>query len=240
MSPSKDRTPPRREVAWPPLGSRALIAAPGEEPRATVVEDVDGDAVAVAVPPLLRGEFEPPRDGDPFELRWPGPRGLVVVPVVLRARVRDGVPLWWLQVAGGPDVRQRRSFVRAGAETPFPARVVVEWELPERGSAAGELQDLSEGGLRAHLRTAGPGGDCPEGAGVAVRLTLVDVAQGAADALAGVDVTEHELFGTVLRSGRLPEDPDASEVVVQLHDDRAQSDALRRLVFAWQRRARRG
>ncbi|TNM69407.1 PilZ domain-containing protein [Streptomyces sp. NP160] len=240
MSPARDRTPPpRREVAWPPLGSRALLTAPGEEPRATVVEDVDGDAVAVAVPPLRKGELEPPREGDPFELSWPGPRGLVVVPVLLRARVRDGVPLWWLQVAGGPDVKQRRSFVRSEAVLPFPARVVVDWQLPERGSAAGELQDLSEGGLRAHLRATGPGADCPEGAGVAVRLTLVDVAHGAADAVEGVDVTEHELFGTVLRSGRLLEDPDACEVVVQLHDDRAQADALRRLVFAWQRRARR-
>lgn len=238
MSPSRDRTPPPRQVAWPPLGSRALLSAPGQEPRATVVEDVDGDAVAVAVPAARKGELEPPREGDPFELSWPGPRGLVVVPVQLRARVRDGVPLWWLQVAGGPDVQQRRSFVRSEAVLPFPARVVVEWQLPEAGSAAGELQDLSEGGLRAHLR-AGAGPDCPEGAGVAVRLTLVDVAHGAADAVEGVDVTEHELFGTVLRSGRLPEDADACEVVVQLHDERAQADALRRLVFAWQRRARR-
>lgn len=240
MSPSRDRTPPpRREVAWPPLGSRALLAAPGEEPRATVVEDVDGDAVAVTVPRARKGELEPPLDGDPFELSWPGPRGLVVVPVVLRARVHDGVPLWWMQLAGGPDVQQRRSFVRAGAVTPFPARVVVEWQLPEQGSAAGELQDLSEGGLRAHLRV-GDGPDCPEGAGVAVRLTLLDVARGAADVVEGVEVTEHELFGTVLRSGRLPEDPDAGEVVVQLHHDPAQGDALRRLVFSWQRRERRG
>ncbi|MGQ7297324.1 PilZ domain-containing protein [Quadrisphaera sp. KR29] len=240
MSPARDRTPPpRREVDWPPLGSPARLVEAGQDrPRAVVVEDVDGDAVAVSAPVPRRGELEPPREGDPFELSWPGPRGLVAVPVVLRGRVREGVPLWWLQVAGGADVRQRRSFVRAGASLPFPARVVLEWQLPEPGSAAGELQDLSEGGLRAHLR-GGDGPDCPEGAAVAVRLTLVDVAHGAADAVEGVEVTEHELFGTVLRSGRLPQDPDACELVVQLHHDAAQADALRRLVFTWQRRARR-
>lgn len=228
-----------------------MLAVPGEVPRATRVEDVEGSsAVAVAVPRSLPGELEPPQPGDPFELSWPGPRGLVVVPVVLRERVRDGVPLWWFEPSGPTDVNQRRSYVRAGVRAPFPVRVVLEWELPERGSAAGELQDLSEGGLRVHLR--GSGSDaCPEGAGVGVRLTVVDVVDGQGSSAtapgasgapgSAVAVDEHELFGTVLRAGRLADAPDAVEAVVQLHEGPAgtrQGDDLRRLVFAWQRRAR--
>jgi len=242
---------PRHDGTWPALGARALLGAPGETPRATRVEDVDDDggAVAVTVPRALAGELEPPQPGDAFELSWPGPRGLVVVPVVLRERVRDGIPLWWLEPSGPTAVDQRRSYVRAEVSAPFPVRVALDWELPERGAAAGELQDLSEGGLRVHLRGAGADG-CPEGAGVGIRLTVVDVvagdgssasASGSDSPGAAVGVDEHELFGTVLRSGRLAEAPEVVEAVVQLHEGPEgprQGDALRRLVFAWQRRAR--
>ncbi len=252
---------PVSAVPWPAVGSRVLLSAPGKDPRATRVADTADGALAVAVPRAGRGELEPPLDGAPFELAWPGHRGLLVVPVVLRERVRERVPLWWLEPVGPVAVQQRRSFVRAAVDAPFPVRVSLEWEVPERGTAAGELADLSEGGLRAHVRPpagavpgATPGAgpedgrwatEVPEGAGVSVRMTLVGIAEeagrgasGGSGVGSGVDVVEHELFGTVLRAGRLPEAPETTEVVVQLHDDAPQSDSLRRLVFAWQRRAR--
>lgn len=215
-------------------------AAPDVDTR---VDDVRDGRIAVHAPPPRPGDLEPPADGTAFELRWTTPRGLVVLPVVLAERVRTPAPLWWLAPAGPAERHQRRDFVRAEAAGPLPVQVEVLWEHPEPGRTTGDLVDLSEGGLRARIRAPRWALGCAEGSAVAVRLTITEVDDDAAGDPLALRVVEHELGGTVLRTADASaEDWDASDsadVVVQLHDDVRQGNALRSLVFSWQRRARR-
>lgn len=214
-----------------------VVAASGRALR-TRVEDVAGDALAVARPRGAgTGTVEDlAAPGDPLEVHWPCPRGLAVLPVVLSERPAGGVPLWWLLATGPVELHQRRSYVRSPVVGDWPVRVALTWVLPEDGTAEGDLVDLSEGGLRARVRDWA----APEGASVAVRLTL---AKGTATgAGAGVSVTEFEVLGTAVRAQEQPDaatSPGLTEVVVQLHDAGRDADRLRALVFAWQRAARR-
>ncbi|PWJ52573.1 PilZ domain-containing protein [Quadrisphaera granulorum] len=223
----------------------ASVEVTGDDVVETRIDDVRDGRIAVHAPPPRPGDLEPPADGAAFELRWATPRGLVTLPVELSERVRTPAPLWWLVPAGPSRRHQRRSFVRAGAASTLPVQVEVLWEHPEPGRCVGDLHDLSEGGLRARIRAPRWALECAPGSAVAVRLTISEVDRDG-DGLA-LQVVEHELGGTLVR---LDEDPaadgaaaggahEAVDVVVQLHDDRRQGDALRALVFAWQRRSRR-
>jgi hypothetical protein len=220
-------------------GLVTVVAASGRMRRSRV-EDVTAEALAIApVSGVGAGTLEElAAPGDPLEVHWPCPRGLVVLPVVLGERAVDGVPLWWLVPTGPAELHQRRSYVRAPVLGDWPVRVVLTWLLPVEGAAEGYLVDLSEGGLRARLS----GWTAPEGASVVGRLTLAEGAAAGASGSAGVDVTEFEVLGTAVRAVDQPDSSASAgltEVVVQLHDAGRQGDQLRALVFAWQRAARR-
>lgn len=206
----------------------------GVDGRPSRVEDIDVDAIAVAAP-RGRGDLEPPADGDEVELRWPSGRGVFGLRVRVVERYRDGVALWWCEPAGPMVSVQRRAFVRARASA---GRVHVA--LTVRGSdvdaADGYVVDLSEGGLRASV-----GGWEVEDdeAVVSVRLTAPSAFDEDGEATAFV---EHEMTGTVLR--RLPPSTvepgrDLVDVCVEFWQPIVDADALRSVVFAWQRAARR-
>ena len=227
---------------FPSVNALVTVVAASGRMRRSRVEDVTDEALAVA-PANGAGAGtveEVAAPGDPLEVHWPCPRGLLVLPVVLRERAVDGVPLWWLVPTGPAELHQRRSYVRAAVSSAWPVRVALSWLLPVPGTAEGDLLDLSEGGLRARLRDW----TAPEGASVVGRLTVAEGCGGGASGSggSGVDVTEFEVFGTAVRAVEQPDasaSPGLTEVVVQLHDAGHQGDQLRALVFAWQRAARR-
>ena len=236
-------------MPWPAIGGLVRVIAGeshawlGPQGRASRIEDVTDDGIAIAAP-RGPGDVEPPREGDEFELCWPAARGLNALPVRLVDRGRDGVALWWVEPLGEVRLSQRRAFVRAQAVGRSPVRVTLQWSAPVEGSAEGVLVDLSEGGLRVRL-TGWPGGlDVPVQITLAVPEGAVEAADGpsAGGAPADEDVVEHELRGTALR-GREPSDAVTAvgvvDVSVQFEQPVPRADELRRLVFAWQRAERR-
>ncbi len=225
----------------PRIGGLVRVAGVDEEHwlgvdgRSSRVEDLDSDAVAVAAP-RGRGDVEPPQDGEEVELRWPSGRGVFGLRVRIVERYRDGVALWWCEPVGPLLTVQRRTFVRARASG---GRIHVALSLrdDEDEAADGSIVDLSEGGLRASV--GGWRGAKDESAVVDVRLTAPS-AFGDDGEPTGFD--EHEMTGTVLRwlpptitePGR-----DLADVCVEFWQPVVNADALRSVVFAWQRAARR-
>lgn len=235
----------RREVAaahpadtWPGVNANLTIAKAEAWNLPTRVEDVSDSMIAIAAPRLPAGLLEIPEDGEPFDVFWVGERGVLALPTVFRDRGIDNVRLWWLEVTGPVELRQRRDFVRARAATGWPVRVRLEWVLPEHGTAEGELLDLSEGGLRARMHVP----SVPVQASVAILLTVAEGTDELHGPTSGVDVTEFDFLGTVVRAVRTVgtgEITGTTDVGVQFHETGRQSDDLRALVFAWQRLERR-
>ncbi len=206
----------------------------GEDGRPSRVEDVDVDAIAVAAP-RGRGDLEPPADGEKVELRWPSGRGVYGLRVRVVERYRDGVALWWCEPAGPLVTVQRRAFVRARASGGL-VHVALTRREDDAAVAEGYVVDLSEGGLRASVSGwEGGEGECV----VHVRLTAPSAFD---DDGAPTAFAEHEMTGTVLRTlaATTPE-PGRSlvDVSVEFWQPVPHADALRAVVFAWQRAARR-
>lgn len=201
----------------PGLNDRLAVVDSSGRSRPSRVEDVDEGWLAVAAP-SFPGDVEPPEEGQAYELVWPTTRAALVVQVVLRERVSGAVPLWWVQPVGEITVDQRRSFVRAPAVT---ATTRLTWLVPDEGEAQGEVLDLSEGGMLALVtgwRARTP------------TSVVADVWVG------GEHEAEFGLTGTVLRATTRAL---ATEVAVQFHQPVPGADAIRRHVFAWDRRFRR-
>jgi hypothetical protein len=186
--------------------------------RPSRVEGVHEGWLALAAPRFPEDDG-PGAPGEAYDLVWPTTGGALVVQVLLRQRVVAAVPVWWVQPVGDVVRHQRRSFVRAPAVV---ARARVTWLVPFEGTAEGDVLDLSEGGMLALV--TGWGGSI----GSAV---VLDVSVG------GERDGDFALTGTVLRA---TDRGTASELAVQFHQPVPGADEIRRHVFAWERRYRRG
>ncbi|MPQ98721.1 hypothetical protein GB931_12485 [Modestobacter sp. I12A-02628] len=123
-----------------------VLGADAAEPVTGVVHESGAEHLVVSAGRLRSGARVRLDVGAALQLVWPGPAGLLGLPVELRA-VRPGdEPTWALQVTGPAVPTQRRDAVRSSLR------------LPVRAVAGGQEQtgwavDLSEGGLRAVFRT---------------------------------------------------------------------------------------
>jgi len=106
---------------------------------ASRVEDHDEDRLVVAAPDT------PARTGEEVRLFWKGAGGPWELPAVVAAIATDRLPTWTLQVTGERRSSTRRAFFRVQLDAPVELR-----REDEAGPAT--LIDLSEGGLRCHVR----------------------------------------------------------------------------------------
>lgn len=179
-------------------------------PRRSRVEGLD-DEVVVA-DPLVDGDDPEPPIGSPVTLSWMSTAGPMELMTSLAAKEERTIKMWRLQPEGPVVITQRRHHVRIAA-------VLSLLLHADQRQIEGYLVDLSEGGLRAA---------CPRSA----RLCLRDP----------VDATL-DFDGQVITV--------TAEVVRVAHDDErtfaglrfvdvpsAHADAIRRFVFARQRRER--
>lgn len=167
-----------------------------------------GDELVLAVPHGSHGADGPGR-GAELMLRWTTERGVQRSPASLLSSDSAGAT-WRVRLIGTVERVQRRQYARA----PFSGPVaIVPLEARLARVVKGELADLSEGGLRAHV----PGS--PLTVGVAVEAHLV------------VDSVPAALRGAVLRSDLTCSSPPVYETVVTFTVGEAQAAMLRRIVL---------
>jgi len=135
----------------PELNSRVLVAVGPESAdagRPSRVEDVEPDgALAVAAPQLSASEGVP-LHGEPLMVRWSTPRGLMALPVSFLRGPVGSPSVWWVAPAGPATIDQRRHFARARV---LGSVTISVGDVEVRAAVA----DLSEGGVRAGLRSVG-------------------------------------------------------------------------------------
>ncbi len=156
------------------------------------------------------------RPGTPLLLRWTSDRGIYSCLAVLVSVASPPVDAWRVRAVGAVEKMQRREYARAEFVAPV---VVVPLAAGPVSVVKGELADLSEGGLRAHLT-----GRLAEGGAVEVHMVL--------------ESTPVTLFGRVLRS-RPRADSDSFETVITFIVREAHAAHLRRVVLRQQAQARR-
>jgi hypothetical protein len=138
----------RAELAMP--GPKTVVDLVGIEDgrvATSIIEEISGDAIVLAVPQDRERRSVRPEPGTRLELVWKDPDGLLALPV----QVVAGEAAAELRVrrTGSPTAGQRRSTVRA------PLLLPVQLTRGQ-DEASGLTVDISEGGLRCVLDTAGP------------------------------------------------------------------------------------
>lgn len=137
--------PERPDPRLPRLNQRVLVRVGDDEADvASRVEDVDGEDVVLAAP--LRPEGGPVEGsvGMAVRVRWAGPVGPSTIVGVLVGASASPVPVWRVRPISFSSSPQRREHVRGA----FDGAVTIRGG---EAAAAGELLDLSEGGLRAEV-----------------------------------------------------------------------------------------
>lgn len=130
------------------------------------VEDLGETWMAIALP-ACNGVPHDLEDGAVVQLQWVTGRGLGVVTGVVRGRASLGVDVLIVDLAGEPEVIQRRRHVRADA---FVRIVVTPASRAEgRQPAIGSTLDLAGGGFRARVPSWFTPGDT-----VRIRIFLGD------------------------------------------------------------------
>lgn len=180
--------------------------------------------------PRYAGDATDPRLGTLCTLTWPTERGLMELPVAFLGKklARNSVDVWQVEVVG-PAVRtERRKFFRVSMTLPvrievLPGGVGIGAVTPSTDvTFEGHTVDLSEGGLRCCL----PGPPLPVGGAITVWLE--------------VERTQMELRASVVWSGHVEGlTEDMCETALRFIDPDRFADAMRRVVFAEQMRARR-
>lgn len=183
------------------------------------VTEYDGDELVISAP-QYDVDAAAPQPGKALVLRWTGDRGVHECRVALLSVAAGDPPSWRLRPIGPVERVQRREYVRAAFLQPL-AIVPVDAEAPV-AVVTGDLADLSEGGLRAHLRGA------PLAAGTAVEVHLE------------LESTPATLHGRVLRSDALETQPPTYETVVIFEVQEIHAARLRRVVLRQQAAVRRG
>lgn len=179
-------------------------------PRRSRVEGLD-DEVVVA-DPLVDGTDREPPIGSPVTIRWMGAPGPMELVTSLAAKEEQAIKTWRLRPEGPVVITQRRHHVRIAA-------VLSLLLHADQRQIEGHLVDLSEGGLRAVCR-----GSAPLGLGDRVDATLDFDGQ-------AIIVTAEVV--------RVAEDGERTAAGLRFVDvPSAHTDAIRRFVFARQRRER--
>jgi hypothetical protein len=205
-------------IDLPAVGS--LVEVVLTDGRTQPVRTIEADGLRLTVAAtLLAGGVAPPRPGDHLTLRWAGRRGRCAAPCVVQAVHPKLFATWTVEAIGTVEIEQRRRFARAGGQGAVhlgPDEPDVGPDEPDVGLVlAGELLDISEGGLRCRVSAGGVDPDQP----IFIRL-LLD----------GQVVT---LQGTVVRL--IAPTPDGRvDVAVAFSADAAQAQAIRRYVLARQ------
>jgi hypothetical protein len=186
------------------------------------VEGVESGVVTVARPLDLPVEHDDAREAGML-VTWRCGRGIAVLPTrLVGTHVERGLALWSMAITGAGWVEQRRSYVRVPASGPLTLR-------PRDAQAAattvtGRLVDLSEAALRC-----------------AVDVQASEVLSHGAEVSAGFrfgagDFTIPASIGPCRPSARSDE---LAELLVVFDDAVRHADALRKEIFAQQRRALR-
>jgi hypothetical protein len=172
------------------------------------------------VAPTYRGDLLDPDPDTLWLMTWVSERGRWELPVCRTDADGPGPRCWWLTPAGSIRRNQRRSFYRA----PCMGAVAVDLLADPFATLLGRTLDLSEGGLRCLLPSAG----IDPGTPVVVRLSL--------DGLRGV------FEGVVRRTVRPARAARVAgwhrEAAIAFDDPEVHGDALRRFVAREQLRQR--
>lgn len=154
-------------VELPRVNQPVTLAVPGfRDPLASRVEDRASGWLALATP-ASGDRLYWLKPGTELRVQWCLPRGLGTVAAVVRETVDLGVEAVVVDLAGEPELVQRRRYVRADC----CVRLVLAPALPddERAPAIGTTLDLAGGGVRARVSGGFEPGDL-----VRVRLFLDD------------------------------------------------------------------
>lgn len=198
-------------VAGPDINALVDLDVAGwVAPRRSRVEGLD-DEIVVA-DPLVDGSDREPRIGSPVTVSWMGALGPMELVTSLAAKEERTIRMWRLQPDGPVVITQRRHHVRV-------ATVLSLVLHADRRQIEGYLVDLSEGGLRAV---------CPG-------LPLLGLGD-------RVDATLHFDGQTITVTAevvRVTADGERTTAGLRFLDvPSLQADAIRRFVFARQRRER--
>lgn len=209
-------------TALPEVNDPVLLRDEDERTFRSRVEGLEPGVITVARPLDLPVEHDD-GPGAGLLVTWPAPRGVAVLPTrLIGTHTERGLALWSLSIVGDTWLEQRRNFVRVPAHGALIIRLPDA--EPEEGVVTGGLVDLSEAALRC----------------------AVDVA--AAELLPeGAEVTAEFRFGDAtfaiparIGPGRDSERPDELvELLVAFEDPDRYGDALRKQIFAQQRRTLR-
>jgi hypothetical protein len=188
------------------------------------VEDLGSGLLVVVRPHELPADEELDA-GTELSVVWTdsdGAGGLVLPTRIMTARTEGTLRLWSLVVTGPAVAEQRRQFVRAAATGPVAIRSAKD---PDSDPVPGSLVDVSEGAVR-----------CSVAAGAADRFLAGPPEVVAEFRFGSVDfaVPGHVEF---LRPTAHP--ADLEELVVVFDEPVEVADALRKQIFAQQRRALR-
>lgn len=203
----------------PDVNQLVLVAVGDGAPAASRVEDEAAGELALAAPGLAATQGVP-LPGEALRVSWSTARGLLVLPVAFSRGPVGSPAVWWVRPVGPAAVEQRRSFARAGVNSPAHLDAVVDGEPAQLRAT---MVDLSEGGARLVVESDEP----PVGYGdpVTVRFALEDeivvLAGWARRCVAAGNGRRH------------------SEVAVEFRQPVPVADRLRRYVFAQQIRERR-
>lgn len=179
--------------------------------------------------PRYEGNLALPAEGGLAVLTWPTQRGLMELPVHFAGTTTLGVLQVWRMHVAGPALRtERRKYFRV--TVCLPVRVALGTGSVGVGikpsmdlTLAGHTVDLSEGGLRCLV----PGPPLAPGASLMIWLQVED--------------SQMELQATVVRSDPAENDESGEglcETSLRFIDAGQHADAMRRIVFTQQLRAR--
>ncbi|NLT55911.1 MAG: PilZ domain-containing protein [Actinomycetales bacterium] len=186
--------------------------------------------VLMIASPRYVGDLDELAVGTLCSLTWPTERGLMELPVAYLGEqyIRNSVEVWRVEVVG-PAVRtERRKFFRVTMTLPvrvevLPGGIGIGAISPSTDvTLEGHTVDLSEGGLRCVL----PGPELPIGGLLTVWVE--------------VERVQMELRASVVWSGAVEgRDESMCETALRFVDPERFADAMRRIVYAEQMRARR-
>lgn len=207
-------------IQLPRVGTGIVLRDLTEAAYASRIESWDRQTITVVKPVGVPAAFPYPV-GTPFDVVWPSPAGVHVLPVELAATRSEGqVLLWELRPVAEPWVEQRREFVRV----PAFGRVVLTTDAGDDPDVApltlqGYLVDVSEAAMQCSVWAEPDDALLVTGSRVVAEFT----AHGAGFSRLGI------IHG--VRQGAQDHE---MTVVVRFDQTDAEAKALRREVFAAQ------
>ena len=203
----------------PHLGASVLLLSSDGEAFPSNVLFSSGQYVHVGVPETWGARKAP--EGVPFDLTWPGDKGVHVQPVVANEKAGTaGNAVWHLEPAGDYRFEQRRRYVRVPMRT---LMTIANLHSPDAESEKATLIDVSEASLQCATSDLS-WLDASHKTPVRVRFTVAE--------------SEFVTNGVVLRVTLIGTSaaPKGARIVIEFEDRPEFTDRLRRAVFEEQRR----